>query len=152
MWVCSHPTLLWSTLHLSILLKWIGTCLRSLHFTCLCLYAIRTFPVPLTLHPASRRCLFHTPQCLLQFQPSAKLLLVQSSLFHPFFAFAFPFTSFPCHCKRICHAPHLDAAFRHCFTSLPLFENHCPSAETAALPCSGLGSAGGHTTQNILTA
>jgi hypothetical protein len=73
---------------------------------CVCVCACTILEVP---HPH----VFDIPQCLLQFHPSDQLLLLQSSLFHSFFAFPSPFTFIPYECIRISHAPH---AFRHCLT------------------------------------
>ena len=77
---------------------------------CVCVCVCTLLEVP---HPH----VFHIPQCLLQFHPSDQLLLLQSSLFHSFFAFPSPFTFIPYECIRISHAPH---AFRHCLTWLLL--------------------------------
>ena len=45
--------------------------------------------------PSLPSCLLPIPQCLLQFHPSDRLLLLQSLVFHSFFAFPFPFRFHP---------------------------------------------------------
>jgi hypothetical protein len=80
------------------------------------LFVISLCPSLTSLDGSSTPCVFDIPQCLLQFHPSGRSLLL-SSVFHSFFPFASPPTFIPYECIRISHAPH---AFRHCFTWLLL--------------------------------
>jgi hypothetical protein len=125
MWVCSYPTRFWSRLHLSML-KRMGTSLRSLQFTCLCLYPIHTFPTPLLFDLFARivPCLspLSIPHTSVSFTVSAVrqvtplwVLFIPSVLrvwipfhFHPLWVYT--------HLSR---TPVLDTGFRHCFTWLP---------------------------------
>jgi hypothetical protein len=108
-----------------MLLKWIRTSLRSLQFTCLCLYPIHTFPILLLFDlcahaysgPPSRRCLsvFYSFSRQPSYFSSSPLYSVRSLRLHslslpsPMSVYAF-----------VTH-PILDAAFHHWFTWLLYF-------------------------------